>query len=219
MEKIYKVYHVYEKADFISKEIREDCVAQFTSEIKAKKFVEKYQNIHANYLFVPDRWEDGEEIGRLIVKEESIEWQLSEDKMWWLEEDDDEDKYKEDMENMQKAIDGVTLLEKAKEVFAPFDLENHFTKEDFKGYVKELHNAILEADLNIYLFDGKYDYYPDGTIEEWNGRERFKYSAIHIPFDCGLFDGLIYNCGNYDIDKDIERLREFIEEMDQIIQG
>lgn len=91
MEKIYRVYHVYEKANFITKETRKDCVAQFTSEIKAKEFAEKYQNIHANYLFVPDRWEDGEEIGRLIVKEEPIEWQLSKDKMWWLDDYDDEE--------------------------------------------------------------------------------------------------------------------------------
>ena len=130
-------------------------------------------------------------------------------------EEEKEKKRKKEMEKIQKAKDGVTLLEKAKEVFAPFDLENHFTKEDFKGYAKELHNAILKANLNIYLFDGKYDYYPDGTIKEWDGRERFKYSAIHIPFDCGLFDGLIYNCGNYDIDEDIERLREFIDDNDE----
>ena len=115
-------------------------------------------------------------------------------------------------EAVAKAKEAIVLMERIKEVFAPFDLHNNLTRDKFKEIAPALHKAIVDAKLDIHLFDGIYDYNIDGTVEKWNGRERINYYPIRVHCDTGMFGmGLFYNYENYDIDDDIRGHEQFVK--------
>lgn len=118
----------------------------------------------------------------------------------------------EEMKRIQRAKDGIEYLKKVKEVLAPFDLTHNLTKEKFKGYVKELHKAVVDAKLDVHLFDSEYDYNSDGTIEEYVRGERISYYPISVHYNSPVADFYRYGFGNYDIDDDIAMLEEYIRE-------
>lgn len=97
--KMYKVYHEYEIANFICKTKKQECVAQFFDEEKAKDFVKNYQDIHKS-SDAPDCWfKKGLPIvGKLIIKEEPMEWQIDEKDMWWV---NDAYEYEEDINDTE----------------------------------------------------------------------------------------------------------------------
>lgn len=107
--------------------------------------------------------------------------------------------------SMQTAI---KILERVRELFAPLDLANNLTKEWFREHAKEIHEVVVDNGLSVHLFDRVYDYNSDGTIEKWDGHERISYYPIRVFID--EYRGFRYNYENYDIDDDIEKLRNEI---------
>lgn len=91
-------------------------------------------------------------------------------------------------------------------VFKPFHLER-YTSENVKDIFPELHKVIMENDLPINLFDGKYDYNIKGKTE-WSGRERTTYDIMTLSISISHYLGYRYFGRNgYDIDDDIKKLR------------
>lgn len=104
--------------------------------------------------------------------------------------------------------ESLGILEKTREIFAPFDLVNNLTKDNFGKCIKDLHKAIMDNMMNIILFDDMYEYRADGTIKRRNDYEEREYEPIIIPRR--NYDQFGYLYGKYNIDDDISRVYERI---------
>lgn len=208
MEELFEV-NMY--GDFQGERVLIETFATFDTEeksIKLKEALDKMDYVDRNWIsYYDNQWI---EVNAVRMTDDDVDTVIA--KYQAIIDKQDEQERAEMAEDVNKAKEAIALMNRIKEVFAPFDLYNHFTKDEFKEYVKELHKAVVEAKLDIHLFDGTYDYNSDGTVEKWDGRERINYYPIRVHCDTGMFDmGLFYNYGNYDIDDDIRRHEDFVE--------
>lgn len=207
-----ELFEVNMYGDFHGEEVLIETFATFDTEEKSNKLKEaldKMDYVNRNWIsYYDDQWI---EVNAIRMTDDDIDTIIA--KYQAIIDKQDEQERAEMTKDVNKAKEAIALMNRIKEVFAPFDLYNHFTKDEFKEYVSALHKAIVDAKLNIHLFDGIYDYNSDGTVEKWNGRERINYFPIRVHCDTGMFEmGLFYNYGNYDIDDDIRKHEDFVKE-------
>lgn len=207
-----ELFEVNMYGDFQGERVLIETFATFDTEEKSNKLKEaldKMDYVGRNWIsYYDDQWI---EVNAIRMTDDDVDTVIA--KHQAIIDKQDEQERAEMAKDVNKAKEAIALMNRIKEIFAPFDLYNHFTKDEFKEYVKELHKVIVDAKLDIHLFDGTYDYNSDGTIEEWNGRERINYFPIRVHCDTGMFGmGLFYNYGNYDIDDDIRKHEDFVKE-------
>lgn len=207
-----ELFEVNMYGDFHGEEVLIETFATFDTEEKSNKLKEALDNmgyVDKNWIsYYDDQWI---EVNAIRMTDDDIDTIIA--KYQAIIDKQDEQERAEMAKDVNKAKEAIALMNRIKEIFAPFDLYNHFTKDEFKEYVKELHKVIVDAKLDIHLFDGTYDYNSDGTVEKWNGRERINYFPIRVHCDTGMFEmGLFYNYGNYDIDDDIRKHEDFVKE-------
>lgn len=211
-----ELFEVNMYGDFHGEQVLIETLAAFDTEEKGNKLKEALDNmdyVGKNWIsYYDDQWI---EVNAISMTDDDVDtvitrYQAIIDKQ---DKQEREQKRAEMAKDVNKAKEAIALMNRIKEIFAPFDLYNHFTKDEFKKYAPALHKAIVDAKLNIHLFDGTYDYNSDGTVEKWNGRERINYFPIRVHCDTGMFEmGLFYNYGNYDIDDDIRIHEDFVKE-------
>lgn len=207
-----ELFEVNMYGDFHGEYVLIETFATFDTEEKSTKLKEALDNmdyVGKNWIsYYDDQWI---EVDAVHLTDDDVDTVIA--KYQAIIDKQDEQERAEMAKDVNKAKEAIALMNRIKEVFAPFDLYNHFTKDEFKEYAPALHKAIVDAKLNIHLFDGIYDYNSDGTVEKWNGRERINYFPIRVHCDTGMFEmGLFYNYGNYDIDDDIRKHEDFVKE-------